>query len=302
MISASVSACSPVSKRWPTWMSSKNSTGRSSSIARPCAALAREARPAETPAPMRILLLNANTTESITALMLREGRVLAPDLDLIGATARFGVPYIGTRAGAAVAAHAALDVLASEVGAANPKGYAAVALACFGDPGLAALREVSPLPVAGMAESSMLAACQLGGRVALVTGGARWVPMLEEFVAAMGLASRLAAVRAVALTGAEIAADPARAEDMLAEVAARAVAEDGAEVVVLGGAGLAGLASRLQPRVTVPLLDSLACLLAQARALAAGGAARPSAGSYSRPPAIAPTGLSPALSAFLNRS
>ena len=145
----------------------------------------------------------------------------------------------------------------------------------------------------------MLAACQLGGRVALVTGGARWVPMLEEFVAAMGLAHRLAGVHAVALTGAEIAAAPERALDALAETASRAVAEDGAEVVVLGGAGLAGLARRLQPRVPVPLLDSLACLLAQAQALAAGGAARPGAGSYATPPATATSGLSPALAALL---
>jgi Asp/Glu/hydantoin racemase len=123
--------------------------------------------------------------------------------------------------------------------------------------------------------------------------------MLEEFVAAMGLAQRLAAVRAVPLTGAEIAADPARAESMLVDVARRAVAEDGAEVVVLGGAGLAGIAPRLQAQVSVPLLDSLACLLAQARALGAGGAARPSAGSYAPPPAIAPTGLSAALAALL---
>jgi len=235
----------------------------------------------------------------MTELMLREGRALAPSLALTGATARFGVPYIGTRSGAAIAAHAALDLLASEVGRDNRGGYAAVALACFGDPGLAALREVSPLPVAGMAEASMLAACQLGGRVALVTGGARWVPMLEEFVAAMGLVHRLARVRAVALTGAEIATQPERALELLAEAASRAVAEDGAEVVVLGGAGLAGLARRLQPRVAVPLLDSLACLLAQAHALAAGTPARAAAGSYAMPPGTTTTGLSPELAALL---
>jgi Asp/Glu/hydantoin racemase len=250
---------------------------------------------------MKILLLNANTTASITELMLREGRALAPDLELVGATAGFGVPYIGTRAGAAIAAHAALDVLAAEIGAANSNGYAAVALGCFGDPGLAALRELSPVPVAGMAEASMLAACQLGGRVALVTGGARWVPMLEEFVASIGLASRLAAVRAVPLTGAEIAAAPARALDLLADVARHAVAEDGAEVVVLGGAGLAGLAAKLQDRVDVPLLDSLACLLVQARALAAGDAARPAAGSYAPPPPIDAIALSPALTSLLKQ-
>jgi Asp/Glu/hydantoin racemase len=69
--------------------------------------------------------------------------------------------------------------------------------------------------------------------------------------------------------------------------------------VILGGAGLAGLAARLAPRVPVPLLDSLACGVAQALALARLGAARPAAGSYAPPAPMPVTGLGPALSRLL---
>lgn len=93
----------------------------------------------------------------------------------------------------------------------------------------------------------------------MLTGGERWVPMLKEFVAGLGLAERLACVRAVSATGAQIAADPASAYAELAAQANAAVAEDGAEIVILGGAGLTGLVPALQQSVRVPLLDSLEC-------------------------------------------
>jgi len=91
-----------------------------------------------------------------------------------------------------------------------------VILACFGDPALAALKEVSPVPVVGMAEASCRLACARGDRFAIVTGGAAWEPMLREFVIGLGLADRLAAIRAIVPTGGEIAAAPAAALDQLA--------------------------------------------------------------------------------------
>lgn len=221
---------------------------------------------------VRLLLLNPNTSADITDLLLREARALAGDVEFVPATAAFGPRYIGSRVGAAIAGHAALDAYAraTEGGLA----FDAVILACFGDPGLAALREIAPCPVIGMADAAIHTAAQRGRRFALLTGGARWVPMLHEFVSAMGMMDRLAAVRSIPQTGAQIAANPDRALPALAELANRCADEDGADVVVLGGAGLAGLAARLAPSVRVPLVDSLAAAVSQAIALAsAGGAA-----------------------------
>jgi Asp/Glu/hydantoin racemase len=251
---------------------------------------------------MRLLLINPNTTDAITRKLDAAARGLAPPrTEIVAATAAFGVPYVGTRAGQVVAAHAALDLLARHVLAADAPAIDAVGLACFGDPGLLALKEISPIPVLGMAEASMTSAIQRGGRVAIITGGARWVPMLREFVAMLGLADRLAAIRATALTGAEIAADPARVEGELVALARRCVEEDGADVVILGGAGLVGIADRIAAQVPVPVLDSLACLVEACVAAAAWRGAKPTRGAFAAPPATLTQGLGPELARLFAR-
>jgi Asp/Glu/hydantoin racemase len=220
-------------------------------------------------------------------------RAIAGDAaTFVPVTGRFGANYISTRASAAIAAHAALDALAQHVA-----GCDAVYLACFGDPGLAALREISPVPVIGMAEASCLEACHRGRRFAIVTGGALWGPMLTEFVARLGLAERLAAVRTVAPTGDRIARDP---EAALAELAAACTAcatEDGADVVILGGAALAGLAARIQPSVPIPVLCSV-----EAGTRAAIAAAARINQNASTPPALGSVGLSPDLAKLLGQA
>ena len=92
--------------------------------------------------------------------------------------------------------------------------------------------------------------------------------MLEEFVAQQGMSARLASVRTVAPTGADIARNPKAALALLAKGCTACVREDGADVVILGGAGLAGLAAKLKASVEAPLLDGLACAISMAEALA----------------------------------
>lgn len=212
----------------------------------------------------RLLLINPNTTQSITDLVLKHARrFAAKGTTLRAVSGAFGPRYIASRIGYAIAGHAAVDALANDKGARD-----AVVLACFGDPGLAALKEVSKVPVVGMAEASILQACAIGRRFSIVTGGERWKPMLEEFVAAQGMSSRLASVRTVAPTGADIARNPKAAMALLAKGCGACAREDGADVVILGGAGLAGLAAKLRPEVDVPLLDGVACAISMAEALA----------------------------------
>ena len=202
---------------------------------------------------MRILLINPNMTPDITARVASAAQPFLPmGADLVGVTGRFGSPYITSRPSFAVGGHAALDAMAGHCS--TPLD--AVMLACFGDPALAALREISAVPVIGMAEASCHLASRPAGRFSIVTGGAAWVPMLEEFVASIGLSARLASIRATTMTGGEIARDPDHALDALAgEIAA--CAADGAQRVILGGAGLAGIAKALAPRVGVPLIDCI---------------------------------------------
>jgi len=152
---------------------------------------------------MRLLLINPNTTQAMTDKVLAVARAgVSDEVELVGATGRFGAAYVASRAAYAIAGHAALDAWANA-----PGTFDAVVLACFGDPGLDALREICPVPVVGMADAALFVAAQLGARIGIVTGGERWGPMLREFVAARGLADRVASIRTVAPTGADIARD-----------------------------------------------------------------------------------------------
>ena len=247
---------------------------------------------------MRLLLINPNTTPAITDRVLKVAReVASPGVKLAAVTGRFGGRYIATRATSVIAGHAALDALAAYRGS-----YDAVVLACFGDPGLLALKEVCARPVIGMAEASLAAAITLGRRVARVTGGEAWVPMLHEFVAAQGLSDRLAAVVAVKPTGADIARDPEGSLALLEGAISGAVQRNGADVVVLGGAGLAGLAAPLAARISVPVLDSVVCAVRMAEAVAAAAPRRAARGGREAAEPTATVGLSVPLRDLLRRA
>lgn len=238
-----------------------------------------------------LLAINPNTTESVTQLVHERLRAVLPDAVAIRTvTGRFGARYISSEAAFAIASHAALDAWA-EAG----DGADAVLIACFGDPGLFALKEIASVPVTGLLEASLSEATQSVKRVAIVTGGMRWPAMLRRLSEDLGYADALADIVAVELTGAQIASDPAQALPTLAEACERAARH--ADCVILGGAGLAGLASRLQPACSVPLVDSVE---AGARwALNVFQATKPAATPGQ--PRSESTGLSPALAAKLSQ-
>ncbi|MEO7338433.1 MAG: aspartate/glutamate racemase family protein [Caldimonas sp.] len=212
---------------------------------------------------MDLLVLNPNTSESIS---VRLGHHVAaaiaaldPSARVRTATAAFGASYIADETSFAIAGHAALDAAATAV--ARHGEPDALLLGCFGDPGIEALREFSACPVVGLAEASMREAAK-HGRFAIVTGGRAWAPMLERIARGLGHGAALTGVHTVSASGAELAADPAAAIDLLRN--ACIAASHGANAVILGGAGLAGLAEPIASSLGVPLIDSVA---AGARAL-----------------------------------
>jgi allantoin racemase len=205
--------------------------------------------------PPTLLLINPNTSAHITALLRQHAQAATGTrMQVQAVTARFGAPYIADEASYAVAAHATLDAWAAALaGASKPS---AVLIGCFGDPGLLALRESSPAPVSGLAEAAFAQAAQ-HGRFVVVTGGARWVPMLERLAQTLGYSAQLAGVLAVAPSGAQLAADPAAAHALLAQACREAAHQWQAQAVILGGAGLAGMAQAIAAQVQVPLIDSV---------------------------------------------
>jgi allantoin racemase len=203
-----------------------------------------------------LLVINPNTSAAVTSLLREHVQAeLGAQVRVRAVTARFGAPYIIDEASYAVATHATLDAWAAAMAheAALPQ---AVLVGCFGDPGLLALRESSPVPVTGLAEAAFIEAAR-HGRFAVVTGGERWAPMLRRLAHMLGHAESLAGIETVAPTGADLASDPAGARALLAQACRDAARKFEARAVILGGAGLAGIAALLQPDLDVPIIDSV---------------------------------------------
>lgn len=240
-----------------------------------------------------VLLINPNTSSAVTRVLESVVRpLLDPAIRLDAVSARFGASYIASESAYAIAAHAALDAWAAH--RADGGRCDLVLVGCFGDPGVAALRELAGVPVVGLAEAALREAATHGPH-AIVTGGAAWRPMLARFAAANGLDRDLREIRVLARSGAEMMADPDTADrELLA--ALRASADAGARAVVLGGAALGGFAARIAAGVPVPVIDSV-----QAGARAAIAALRAAAGAGPSVDAgVTWSGLSPALAAALH--
>jgi Asp/Glu/hydantoin racemase len=214
----------------------------------------------------QLLLLNPNTSANITARLVQEGEIfLASDVGLTAVTAREGTPYIATRADLALAGSAALAAY-REVAVAQE--FDAVLLGCFGDPGLTMLREEASCPVVSLADAACAMAAAFAKRFSVLTGGTAWISILQELFSSSEYASRITSIRAIGMTGDEIVVSSAPALALLHGEIEACVREDGADAIIIGGAGLAGLARRLAPRSPVPLIDSVAAGICYAQALA----------------------------------
>ncbi len=236
---------------------------------------------------MRILLLNPNTTEAITQRLLAAAQaVAAAGTEIVPLTAPRGVPYIATRAEAQIGGAIALEMLAEHHHACD-----AAVIAAFGDPGLMGARELFDIPVVGMAEAAMLTACMLGRRFAIVTFARALGPWYEECVEMHGLAGRCAGIRMLDEGFSDVADVQEEKEALIVELARRAVVEDEADVVILGGAPLAGLAAKVATRIPVPVVDQMGAALKQAEALVALAPRKATAGTFRRPAPKATQGL-----------
>lgn len=247
---------------------------------------------------MRILLINPNTSVSMTDLMVDTAQsVLAPDVTLMGMTATRGMPYIASRAEALVAGALTLEMIAEHHADAD-----AVVIAAFGDPGLVAARELFDLPITGMAEAAILTACMLGQRFSILTFSRTLTAWYEDAVALSGLEARCASIRVPDVPFHSVATVQNELEDALVELAEQVVREDQADVVILGGAPLTGLAGRIGERVSVPLVDPLSAAVAQAELLARLKPRPARAGRFARPGPKTALGLTPALGAWIEHA
>ncbi|MCO4317886.1 aspartate/glutamate racemase family protein [Phyllobacterium sp. 21LDTY02-6] len=244
---------------------------------------------------MKILMINPNTSTEMTDRMIATAQsVLAPDTELIAHTATRGFPYIASRAEAMIAGNITLEMLAE-----HHHGCDAAVIAAFGDPSLIAARELFEIPITAMAEAAILTSCMLGERFAMLTFSRTLVAWYEDAVALAGLTHRCAAIRVPDVSFKSVSTVQYELENEIVALAERTVKEDGADVLILAGAPLAGLAQRIAHRSPVPLVDPLVAAVSQAQTLARMKPKAASAGRFARPGPKVTVGLPQSLADWI---
>ena len=228
---------------------------------------------------MRILLVNPNTSRTMTESMAATAREFAsPDTEIVPITARFGAAAIDSHFESLLSAVAVLDRITA---ISDP--YDAVVLAGFGEYGREGVQELVTVPVLDIAECSAHAAQLVGRSYGVVTTLARSIAAIEDRLAIAGLSARCAGVRATGLGTAEVDRDPAAAVRAVIEQARAAVELDRAEVICLGCGGMAGLAQQVSAAVGVPVVDGVAAAVRFAEALAGMGLSTSKVCTYAPP-------------------
>jgi allantoin racemase len=144
-------------------------------------------------------------------------------------------------------------------------------LACWGDPGSEAAREITAKPVVGIAEASLYVANMLAAKWSVVTTLHRARDMVEKTVHKAGMMGRCASVRTTSLAVLDTENDRANTVEVLAAASQLAIEEDGAEAICLGCAGMSGLEKQLEERLGVPVIDSVAAAVKMAESLVSLG-------------------------------
>lgn len=130
-------------------------------------------------------------------------------------------------------------------------------IACFGDPGLQAARELTDKPVLGIAESAMKLATIISPYFSVVSVLDRSRKMTEDLVEEYGMSKFCKSIRTTGLAVLDFSQDPERGLSALREQAHLAIENDGAECIVLGCAGFVSFTKDLQEELGVPVLDGV---------------------------------------------
>ena len=230
-------------------------------------------------ATMKILVLNPNTTGSMTAKIAGCARDFASDgVEIIARNPSCGPVSIEGYFDQAQAAAGIIDEVRRAVG----EGVDGIVLACFDDPSLDACRALATCPVIGICEAAVHTATMLGTSFSVVTTLPRSVPIIQDLVLKYGAERRCRRVRAsgIPVLDLETSAD---ARQRVLEHILSAKREDGCESIVLGCAGMADLARWLSEESGLPVIDGVVAGVKIMEALIGTGLKTSKVGAYATP-------------------
>ena len=237
---------------------------------------------------MKIRVINPNTSAAMTAAIGRAAAaVAAPGTVIEAVQPSFGAPSIEGHHDDVWAAAGVTE----QVRLGEAAGAAAHVIACFGDPGLHAARELATGPVIGIAEAAFHAASLLATGFSVVTTLERTCVIAEHLVLQYGFERRCRGIHAVDIAVLELDEPGSDAFERIATCAKDALDRDRSGAIVLGCAGMADLGIRLQRRLNVPVIDGVGVAVKFAESLVALGLGTSKVGDYAFPLAKSYSGI-----------
>ncbi|ANS64525.1 asp/Glu racemase [Streptomyces lincolnensis] len=226
---------------------------------------------------MRIVVTNCNTTQEMTEEIVRGARAAAgPGTTVTGLTPSWGPESAEGWLDSYLSAAAVIDLVRT-----YDSPYDAVVMAGFGEHGREGVRELVDVPVVDITEAAAHLACLLGRRYGVITTLERSCGQIEDSLELAGVGRNCAAVVGTGLGVLDLG-DAARTEAAFLTAAERACAA-GAEVLVLGCAGMTGLQRVVGEKLGLPVVDGVAAAVKLAESLVALGLTTSRAGSYAKP-------------------
>ena len=215
---------------------------------------------------MKIKVINPNTTSSMTDVIAKAARnVAAPGTEIIAATSTSGAVSIEGHYDEAMSIVGLVDAINAD------RDADAYVIACFGDPGLLAAREIASGPVIGIAEAAMHAASFIATGFSIVTTLERTRIIAEHLVRNYGMEHHCRGVRATDIPVLELENPHSNSRQLILQECERAIAEDKSGAIVLGCAGMADLNMFLEDKLQVPVIDGVTAAVKFAEVLVALG-------------------------------
>ena len=200
---------------------------------------------------MRILVINPNSTEAVTRGIDEAVEPLripgGPAIDCV--TLKEGPPGVETQQHVDGVVQPLLKLVREKEG-----DYAAFVIACYSDPGLHSVREVTKKPVLGISECGILTALTLGQRFGVIAILQKSIPRHLRYVGALGVTDRFAGELPVGIPVVELS-DEKKTFGRMVEVGKTLREKHGADVVVMGCAGMARYRKPLQDEIGIPVVE-----------------------------------------------
>ena len=227
---------------------------------------------------MRMLIVNPNTTESMTRKVEAVARSVArPDTEIIATNPTSGPASIQGFHDAATCVPHLLEVIREHTGA------DAVVIACFDDTGLDAARCAVDVPVIGIGEAAYHVASIVANKFSVITTLGRSVPGLETNLLRYGLDRRCVKVMATEIPVLKLEENDPATLDKIKSAIKETITNDRAEAVVLGCAGMTDLMDLLTRETGIPIIDGVTCAVTLAEGLYAAKVKTSKIGGYGFP-------------------